>query len=84
MAHPIDPARYNLSGKTVLERIGPKHIVIVMDRTSRIIMADGKKVLEKALRIRETEAETKISLRTSAPVCSRTRKFLLEHDIAVI
>jgi hypothetical protein len=80
----IDPADYNLSGKTVLERIGPRHLAIVIDRKSRIIMSDGRKILEKADRIRESESETKISLRTSAPVCGKTLKFLQEHDIEVI
>jgi hypothetical protein len=84
MSQPVDPAEYNLSGKTVLERIGPKHIAIVIDRKSRIIMADGKRILVKAGRIREVDAKSKISLRTSAPVCSRTLLFLQDHDIEVI
>lgn len=84
MSKRIDPVCYNLSGRTVLERIGPQHIAIVIDRKSRVIMADGKKVLAKAERIKEKEAKIKVSLRTSAPVCSKTLKFLLEHQIHVI
>ena len=84
MTRPIDPADYHLSGKTVLERVGPKHIAIVMHRKSRVIMADGKKVIEKANRIRETEPKTRVILRTSAPVCGKTLRFLKEHDIDVI
>jgi hypothetical protein len=84
MPQPINPADYNLSGRTVLERVGTKHIAIVIHRKSRIIMADGKKVIEKADRIREKAAKTKISLRTSAPVCGKTLRFLKEHDINVI
>jgi len=83
MPQPIDPSLYKLSGKTVLERVSPKHIAIVMNRKSRVIMADGKKVLEKADRIRAADAKTKISLRTSAPVCSKTLQFLNDHDIDV-
>ena len=44
----LDPKDFNLHPKTVLEDLGRKHLTLVMDRKSRIIMSDGRKIEEKA------------------------------------
>ena len=80
----IDPKKFGLSPRTVIQRISKNHFAFVIDRKSRIIMSDGKKILEKADRIRSIQPDSKISLKTSAPVCSKTVQFLKDHKIKVI
>jgi hypothetical protein len=41
----IDPKKFGLPGKTVIEDLGDNHYTLVIDRKSRIIMADGEKLL---------------------------------------
>jgi hypothetical protein len=80
----IDPKKFGLSSKTVVKQISKNHIAFVISRKSRIIMSDGKKILEKADKIRKIQPDSRISLKTSAPVCSKTIQFLKDHNIAVI
>ncbi len=84
MSEKIDPKKYGLSTRTVLMPYGKNHIALVINRKSRIIMADGKKILEKAEKIRAHQAGVRISLQTSAPVCSKTTSFLSEKKIRII
>ena len=80
----IDPKKYGLHPRTVIEDIGKDHFAIVIDRKSRIIMSDGKKILEKAEKIRSHNRAAKISLKTSAPLCSKTTAFLKENGIEIM
>lgn len=80
----VDPAGYNLSPRTVLKANGKNHLIIVKDRKSRIIMKDGNQILEMAGKIREARPKMKVSLFTTAPVCSKTLAFLEGHGIGVI
>ena len=47
----IDPKKYGLNTRTVLIENEQKEIIIVINRKSRIIMKDGRKILEKARKI---------------------------------
>ena len=58
-------------------------MAIVIDRKSRLIMADGRKIIAKAKKIKALRPETDLSLRTTAPICSKTKLFLEENDIEV-
>lgn len=80
----LNPGNYGLPSRTQLERLDEGHVAIRVDRKSRIIMKDGRAVLEKAERIRETNGALRVSLVTSAPVCGKTRAFLEEHGVAVL
>jgi len=80
----IDPKTYDLPPKTVLRQMSTNRIAIVINRKSRIIMADGKKILEKAEKIRSHNKEIEICFETSAPVCSKTAGFLREKGIVTI
>ncbi|MEA3547922.1 MAG: hypothetical protein U9R66_09685 [Thermodesulfobacteriota bacterium] len=79
----IYPKEFGLPSRTVVEKIAADTLAIVIDRKSRIIMADGRKILEKAGKIRQEKPAMKIILKSSAPVCSKTNKFLSEHGIDV-
>jgi hypothetical protein len=47
-------------------------------------MKDGVTLLAKADQIKTREPNASVSLKTSTPLCSKTRKFLEEHDIRII
>ncbi len=47
-------------------------------------MKDGKGVLAKVDKIKHHVPKAKVSLRTSAPVCSKTKAFLEERGISVL
>jgi len=79
-----NPKTYSLPATTVLNIAGKDRIAIVIDRKSRIVMADGKKILEKAEKIKAHDKTLKICLQTTAPVCSKTIRFLKDKGIAVL
>lgn len=80
----IDPKEFNLPPRTVLVQVDEKTIAIVIDRKSRILMTDGRKIKEKVKCIRKIRPGTRVILRTSAPVCSRTKDFLASGGIDVV
>ncbi len=80
----IDPINFGLSLRTLLGQLSDKHFVIIKDRKSRIIMKDGKQILEQINLIQGNEPKVKISLATNAPVCSKTRVFLKERGIEIL
>ena len=79
----IDPKRYNLSSRTILRQIGKNNISIIINRKSRIIMKDGQRIMEQAQAIHRINSNMIITVLTSAPVCSKTRSFLLEKNIYI-
>ena len=79
----IDPEKFGLPSKTVIEQIGKNSFAIVVSRKSRVIMADGKKLLDKATKIKETQPNAIVSLKISAPLCSKTKQFLEEYGISI-
>ncbi len=46
-------------------------------------MKDGEGIVTKVNKIKNHVPGAKVSLKTSAPVCSKTKIFLEEHDISV-
>ncbi len=80
----IDPKFFNLPPSTKLRQIGTNQFDIVIQRKSRIIMKDGEVILTKAGKIKEHVPNAKVSLRTSAPVCSKTKSFLKGYNISVL
>ena len=84
MNNTIDPKKFGLPGKTVIEDLGDNHYVLVVDRKSRFIMADGKKIIEKADKIKKVLPGIKVSLQSTAPVCSKTIRFLADHGIELV
>lgn len=80
----VDPLNYNLPTRTKLLKNDLGSLFIVIDRKSRVIMKDGIRVLNIAKHIKEVNQNTDISLLTSAPVCSKTKQFLLKNKISVL
>lgn len=83
MRDKIDPKLYGLTARTMLERDGSKFVFIV-DRKSRFIMKDAKALLEKSEKILDKEKGARIVLELSAPLCSKSRSFLVENSIGII
>ncbi len=84
MPSTVDPQLFGLHHTTIIEQPGENRFALVINRKSRIIMADGKKILQKAARIIEKFPAARISLRTSAPVCSKTKALLKENNVELI
>jgi len=84
MPRTIDPKAFGLHHTTVLEQSGKKEFVLVINRKSRIILSDGDKILQKAARIIEKVPGATVSLRTTAPVCSKTTALLKENNVELV
>ena len=84
MPEAVDPKLFGLHHATQLEQSGKKRFVIVINRKSRIIVKDGKKIVQKADRIREKVPGATISLQSSAPVCSKTKAMLQANKVEII
>jgi len=80
----LEASKFGLSSRTILVKIDSNHIGIIKNRKSRIIMKDGVKILESAEQIKKMSPDTRVSLITNAPVCSKTTKYLMENEIEVI
>ena len=77
----LDPKKYNLNSRVLIEEKSPGHIAIVVKRKSRVIMKDGVRLLAQAKAIQKTTPNIKVSLETYAPICSKTKTFLLSKNI---
>ncbi len=84
MPETVDPKLFGLHPATKLEQSGEKQFIIVISRKSRIIMKDGEKIVQKAARIIEKVPGAIVSLRSTAPVCSRTKALLQENKVALV
>jgi len=84
MKEQIDPKPYGLPPRTVLMKQGPEKFVLVINRKSRIIMKDALTILKKVEKIKEKVQGASVILETSAPVCSKSIKFLKENGIDVV
>lgn len=80
----IPPSYYGLSSRTELRQTGETGLAICIYRKSRIIMKDGLTIVEKAKTIRMTDPDISIDVETTAPVCSKTRQFLLENNVGIV
>lgn len=80
----ILPSHYGLPARTELRQKSETEITLCIYRKSRIIMKDGLSIVEKAEKIRLISSELSINVETTAPVCSKTRRFLLENDIGIV
>lgn len=60
-----------------------KNIYIIKNVKSRIIMKDGMKIVDIAKSI-NTQKSTKKYLATTAPICSKTKRYLEENQIKMV
>lgn len=74
---------FGLTRQTIIEQDSDGTIAIRIDRKSRIIMADGRKIIEKIEKIKKKLPGVSTVLKTSAPVCSKTLALLEQQGIRV-
>ena len=58
--------------------------MFVIHRKSRIVMKDALVIIKKAKKIKEKEPNATVTLQTSAPVCSKSIKFMKGKGIGVL
>ncbi|MEN8256797.1 MAG: hypothetical protein ABFS09_02940 [Thermodesulfobacteriota bacterium] len=83
MVNYIAAKEFSLPSRTVIKGLADGNYARIMDRKNRIIMADGRKILEKANQIALKKPGAKVCLKTSAPVCGKTGQFLAQHGITL-
>ena len=77
----IDSSTLGISKRTQVAVGKDCNYYIIKNIKSRIIMKDGIRVLEMVKKINKIDPKKNISVRTSAPICSKTKKLLLENNI---
>jgi len=78
----IDPKKFNLSKKVVIEKTNSS-LSIIINRKTRIIMKDGRRLLEQANQIKKVSNKP-VSIFTTTPVCSKTKTFLSNNNVEII
>jgi len=84
MTKRIDPKFYGLPPRTVLMKKGPDEFAMVINRKSRIIMKDALLILKKVETIKEKIQDASVIIETSAPVCSKSIKFLEKNGVDIV
>ena len=69
--------------RSVIGQDNNNHLYIIKNIKSRIIMKDGHKIVKAVKQIKD-KTNSSVSLATTAPVCSKTTRFLNENDIKII
>ena len=78
----IDPINVGAPKRSNVAMDNDNNIYIVKNIKSRIIMKDGLKLFDLAKKIK-TIKNARVSLATTAPVCSKTKKYLEENEIKI-
>lgn len=79
----INAEALGLSSRTKLAIDDKQDYYIIKNIKSRIIMSGGKKILDIAKKIKKKKNVT-VFLATTAPLCSKTKKYLKENKIETI
>ena len=77
----LDPKTFNLSSRVVIEE-EKSSLTLVVNRKSRIIMKDGRRLLDQIRQIKKTSNKT-VLIFTTAPVCSKTKSFLNSNGVEI-
>ena len=79
----IDPKSVGAPTRSVIGQDNNNRLYIIKNIKSRIIMKDGHKIAEAVKQIKN-KTNSSVSLATTAPICSKTTRFLNENDINII
>ena len=80
----LDPKSLGLPSRTTVEEVNKDTLAIVIKRKSRIIMADGIKILSKTTQIKAAKPNMDVILKTTTPVCSKTLQLFENNGLEVI
>ena len=78
----INPITVGAPKGSSVAKDNDNNIYIVKNIKSRIIMKDGLKLYDLAKKIKAVKNAT-VSLATTAPICSKTKKYLKENEIKI-
>ena len=78
----LDPKIFNLNSRAVIEE-EKSALTIDVNRKSRIIMKDGRRLLDQVRQIKNFSKKP-VSIFTTAPVCSKTKGFLNNNGVEII
>ena len=84
MPHYVDPISLGLPAKTTVEAVDRNTLAIIIKRKSRIIMADGIKILAKVTTIKTAKPGMNVILKTTTPICSKTLQLFEKKELKVI
>ena len=79
----IDSKSVGAPTRSVIGQDNNNRLYIIKNIKSRIIMRDGYKIAEAVKQIKN-KTNSSVSLATTAPICSKTTRFLNENDIKII
>ena len=79
----VDPKSVGAPPRSVIGEDSKNHLYIIKNIKSRIIMKDGHKIVEAVKGIKN-KINSSVSLATTAPICSKTTRYLNENDIKII
>ena len=79
----IDPRVFNLSNRINIRENDKNEVFFIIDRKSRIIMKDGVKIFNQIQKVKEKRSDARFFIKTSAPVCSKTKEYLKQKNIEV-
>ena len=79
----IDPKTFGLHPPPRIEKTDENRFTIVIQRKSRLVMQDGRNILSKIEQIKSRLDNARVDVRTTAPVCSKTKAFLKEAGINI-
>jgi len=76
--------KFGLAKRNQLIQIDANTIGIIKKRKSRIIMKDGKQILDMAKQIWKNDKKANVVLIIEGPICSKTINFLSENKIGIL
>ena len=77
----LDPKIFNLNSRTIIEE-EKSALTLVVNRKSRIIMKDGRRLLDQVRQIKKFSKKP-VSIFTTAHVCSKTKGFLNNNGVEI-
>ena len=79
----VDPKAFNLSSRTNIQENDRNEVYFIINRKSRIIMKDGIRIFNQIQKVKEKRRDSRFFLKTSAPICSKTKKYLNQRNIEI-
>ncbi len=79
----LDSIKYGLNSRIKLFQNTKKEVFLIIDRKSRVIMKDGLRIIDIAEKVKSKEEYTGFYLKTSAPVCSKTKLYLNQRNVLI-
>ena len=79
----IEPKAFNLSSRINIQENDKNEVFFIIKRKSRIIMKDGIRIFNQIQKVKEKRRNASFFLKTSAPVCGKTKIYLNQRKIEI-